>query len=50
MGKHGAQVLDVVAEKCIRKHFPEEHIRDGRPGRKPIPRGVERPEMVEIAR
>ena len=23
--------------KRIRKHFPEEHIRDGRPGRKPIP-------------
>ena len=21
----------------IRKHFPEEHIPDGRPGRKPIP-------------
>ena len=21
----------------IRKHFPEEHIADGRPGRKPIP-------------
>jgi transposase len=23
--------------ECIRKHFPEEHIADGRPGRKPIP-------------
>ena len=23
--------------KRIRKHFPEEHIPDGRPGRKPIP-------------
>ena len=21
----------------IRKHFPEEHVSDGRPGRKPIP-------------
>jgi transposase len=23
--------------ECIRKHFPEEHIADGRPGRKPVP-------------
>src|ERR1700757_392533 len=23
--------------KRIRKHFPEEHIPDGRPGRKPVP-------------
>src|SRR6476619_3758697 len=23
--------------ECIRDHFPEEHIPDGRPGRKPVP-------------
>src|SRR6516165_8096138 len=23
--------------ECIRRHFPEEHIADGRPGRKPVP-------------
>jgi hypothetical protein len=32
-----AQRLGTVDDERIRSHFPEEHIADGRPGRKPIP-------------